>query len=138
MAVRRHHFRLKPQAEGQALFLDGGNQLLERTAQLLLVGRPVAYGGGGITAFSEPAVIQDKQFRAYARRFRSQGGQGGPVKIKVMGFPAVEQHGPLLFGEPLRNQQVLIHVMKNLGHSAQSLPGIDQHGLRRLERLSRL
>lgn len=75
---------------------------------------------------------------AYTGRFRSQGGQRGPVKIKIMSFPAVEQHGPLLFGEAVRDQQLLIQVMKNLGHSPQPLPGIDQHGFRRLKGLSRL
>ncbi len=55
-----------------------------------------------------------------------------------MSFPAVEQHGPLLFGEALRDQEVPIELMKNPGHFPQSLPGIDQHGLRRLKGFSRL
>ena len=91
-----------------------------------------------VPAGGEPAIIQHKQLHACLLCLGSNPDQLVLIKIKIGGFPIVNQNraNPVTPCPP--GQTAAVQAVKGLAHAVHPLAGINHHRLRCLERLPRL
>ena len=93
-AVLRHHLRLHPDSEFHSQAVNPANQAAQGTAQLFYVYLPVSQTGAIRIPLSEPSVVQHHHFHAQFLCLSCDIQYLFSGKIKVGGFPVVDQHRP--------------------------------------------
>ena len=136
--IRRNHFRLKPDTEGKALRLDPFHQRGQAAGEFLFVNCPVSQGAVVQIPVPEPAVVHDQHFDARLLRVPGDLHQLVRVKIKIRGFPVVDQHGTFFMEIWAADQMSPVQVVQGPAHFSQSLIRIDADHLRSLKWISRL
>ena len=134
--VRIDHLRLDPEAElhpqGFHLFGQSGDS----PRQQLFRRHPVSETGVIISSGAEPAVIQYKQLHAAFFGFCSDLQKLLFVKIKIGGFPVIDQDRTFFFFPEAPHQPFSVESVINLTQPVQSLICIYHDSFRRLERVS--
>ena len=89
------HFRLNPNAEMHPLFFQSVSKAFQAHSQLLFIGHPVSQTGEIRISLSEPTVIHHQQIHAQGFSFSCQLNDFFSGKIKVAGFPGIQQNGKI-------------------------------------------
>ena len=136
VAVRRDHFRLKPQTEHHPKVIHVLYKLLQPVRQLAPVNHPVSQRAVVQIAMPEPAVVQYKELNA---GFCCSAGDVHDlfmVEIEIRGLPVVDQDGTLPVAPGSAAKALAIQGMICLTHAVEA--GITPHadGLRRLQRFT--
>ena len=93
-AVLRYHLRLHPDTEFHSQAVNPADQADQGTAQLFYVYLPVSQPGKIRIPVSEPSVVQHHHFHAQVLCLPCYVQYLFSGKIKVGGFPVVDQHRP--------------------------------------------
>ena len=136
IAVLVDHFRLKPETEFHAfrryLLRDSCNAI----RQLFQIRIPVSQRRMIILPFSEPSVIQYKQFdsKLFCRAHDLQNLF--LIEIKISRFPVIDENRSRSVSPVSSCQACTIQTVECLTHPVQSAIGIDHHRLRCLKLIS--
>ena len=124
------HLRLNPDPKFKTEFTHLIGKGLQPTGELFPVDGIITQTGFVVVTLAEPAVIQDKEFDPQILGFLGQLEQLTLVKVKVIGFPAVDQDRPfpLLPGTP--DDMFVDKVVHVMAHSVKALvaEGQDRFG----------
>ena len=118
--------------------VDVARQRLEPARQLAQVDGPVAERRVVVVAAPEPAVVEDEQLDAQARRLARDRDEPVVVEVEVGPLPVVEHHRPRAVAPRAPRQPIPVQPVERLGEAAQALAGPGDHRLGRRERRARL
>ncbi len=138
LRIRRHHLRLKPDAEFHPQSPHLLRQIRKASRQLLLIDLPVPQGALVNIPVSKPAVVHDQHLNAPLLRLPGNRQQLLRIKIKIGGFPVVDENRPFPVKIRAADQMSPVQVMENTAHFPQPLIRVNTHHLRRHKGLPRL
>ena len=119
IAVGRNHLRLKPQAEFHAALVDAVGNFFKAVGQFVFVEHPVTEGRTVVIALAKPAVIENEKLHALFCRRVCKGKEFLRTKVKIGGFPVVDDDGAFYIA-PLSTAKVCpVQVMEGTAHAAK-------------------
>ena len=130
VGIHAHHFRLHPDPEFHAQGVDAPDQRVQPARQFPGVDLPVAKAAVVIVALAEPAVIQDHQFNAQARRLLGDAHDLLCVKVEVSCLPVVDQYRAACKTPGPAADIVTQEAVIDLGKPAQPLIAVCKDDLR--------
>ena len=136
IAVFAYHFRLKPKTEFHPFCLCLLRNSRNAIGQFLQIRIPVAKGRMIILPFSEPSVIQYKQFDSKPFRRAYDLKNLFLIEIKISRFPVVDENRSRPVSPVSSCQACTIQTMECLTHPVKSAIRIDHHRLRCLKLVS--
>ena len=130
LTVLRNHLRLQPDTKFQAKGIDAVHQLFHRTAQFLLIYKPVAQARIVIVSFSKPAVVQYQHIEAQICCLSCNFQQFFRIEAKISGLPVVYQGGTLFVFPGAADQVGMISLLELVRECGQTFFAVAQSSFR--------
>ena len=128
-----HHLRFEPEAEFHSQVFDLFCQPRDTLREPFRIGFPVSKPRLVRTPFSKPSVIQDEKLDSGIFRSLCQFQKLIFVKIKISGFPVIDENGTLPVSPVPPGQPFLVKSVEGLAHIIHAPVRINHHRLRSLE-----
>ena len=121
--IRGNHFRLHPDTEFHAKFIHFIYQIVQSARQFLFIHKPVSKTCTVIVAVSKPAIIHNQHLNTVLGCKFCNVEKFLRIKIKISGFPVVNQNWALLVAVFAADQMLAIEIMEISRHFSKSLCG---------------
>ena len=121
--IRRNHFRLHPDAEFQTKLIYFIHKIFQSARQFLFIHKPVSKTRTIIVAVSKPAIIHNQHLNTVLGCKFCNVEKFLRIKIKISGFPVVNQNRALLVAVFAADQMLAIEIMEISRHFSKALCG---------------
>ena len=115
-----YHFQLHPQAEFHAHVVNALGKTGNAIWQQFLIWCPISQAMIIIPASGEPAIIQNKQLYTGFLSLAGNPYQLVLIKVKVGGFPVVDQDRTNLVPQYSMSQTAAVQLVENMAHAIQA------------------